>query len=119
VHGVMERVGQPPTGGAGFGDRAEERVADGYDSRGSDSGLELVATQLTPLGDDRAVAQLGDSDDGEEELLTAKRADVAIENGTAPAAESGAEHARVDDQPHDISAAAKASSSSSVTSTSS
>ena len=69
-----------------------------------------------PAGDEGAVAEFGDGDGGEEDLVAGHEADLGLETGASSSADGRAEDAGVDEDPHDSSAAANASSSSSESS---
>ncbi len=64
-------------------------------------------------GDDRAVPQFRDSDRGQKQLVTLKRSYMRFERWPSPPTQRSAEHAGIDNQSHDASAAENASSSSS------
>jgi len=74
---------------------------------------EPLAALVSPACDEGAVANLGDGDSGEEDLLAGHETDLRFEAGASAAVDGRAEDAGVDEDPHDSSAAAKASSSSS------
>lgn len=76
--------------------------------------LESSSAWLTPLREQCAVAQLCDGRRCEEDLIPGKKGDLPIELSTSSATQRGAEDTSVDNQPHERSAAANASSSASV-----
>jgi len=91
----------------------QQRVAHRDDGGRGDRLLEPLSALVSPAGDEGAVAQLGDSDGGEEDLVAGHEPDLCFEAGPSASADGRAEDAGVDEDPHDLSAAAKASSSSS------
>ena len=95
-------------------DPREQRVGYWHDCRCCDGGLNSSPSRIAPLGDDGSIAEFGDRHDREEELVVAQCLDVRFKRLSTSPAERRAEDARVDDQPHDVTAAANASSSSSV-----
>jgi hypothetical protein len=62
----------------------------------------------------RAVSQFSDGGSGEKDLIAGEQFNLMLEVGTASPTERGAEHAGVDNESHDRSAEANASSSSIV-----
>lgn len=111
---VVQWVTGDPACVAELGDGADQRVADGDDRGRLDRLLEPSASRLSPPRNHRPVAKLGDGDGGQEDLLPDHPSHVRFKVGAATETQRGAEHARVDDNPHASSAAANASSSSSV-----
>jgi hypothetical protein len=78
--------------------------------------LQLLAALVTPAGDDGAVADFGDGDGGNEDLVASHEPHLRLEAGAPTSTDGRAEDAGVDEDPHDSSAAANASSSSSESS---
>ena len=100
-------------GVAKLGDGRQQGVADGHDRGRGDRLLQSLAALISPTGDERAVAELGNGAGGEEDLVAGHDADLGFEACAAASADGRAEDAGVDEDPHDSSAAANASSSSS------
>jgi hypothetical protein len=88
-----------------------QRIADRDHRGGLDRLLEPSPPRCSHTAT-RAVAKLGDRHGGEEQLIASEALDRFIEVSAASPAQRGAEHAGIDDQPHDRIAAANTSSSS-------
>jgi len=97
-------------------DGRQQSVTHRDDCHRCDRLLEPLAALGSPSGDECAVAELGDGDGGEEDLVSGHEPDLGFEAGASASADGRAEDARVDEDPHDSRAAAKASSSSSESS---
>ncbi|MGI8984622.1 MAG: hypothetical protein ACR2HM_08850 [Acidimicrobiales bacterium] len=96
-----------------FGCAGQQGVTDWYDRGRADRLLQAAATLETPAGHQRSAAELGNGDRGEEDLVAAHDSDLGVEPGAPASADGRAEDPGVDEDPHDSSAAANASSSSS------
>lgn len=73
----------PAARGARLCDGSNQRVGDRDDGGASDRRLDALATGSAPVGDDRSVAQLGDRDSGEEELVALEQPDMSVEGRAA------------------------------------
>jgi len=109
----MQRMSGLSAGVAKLGDGRQQRVTDGHDRGRGDRLLQPLAALISPTGDERAVAELGNGAGGEEDLVAGHETDLGHEAGAAASADGRAEDAGVDEDPHDSSAAANASSSAS------
>jgi hypothetical protein len=116
VDRFMQRMPHLAAGVAKFGHGRQQRVADGDDRGRCDRLLQALSALDSPAGDECAVAEFGNGDGGEEELVGGHEADVGLEAGASASADGRAEDAGVDEDSHDSSAAANASSSSSESS---
>ena len=97
-------------------DSGQEGVTHRDDGGRGDRLLEPLSALISPASDEGAVAQLGDGDGGEEDLVAGHETNLGFEAGASASADRRAEDAGVDENSHDSSAAAKASSSSSESS---
>ncbi len=113
VDGLVEGVSGNPTGMTEFGNSGEQGVADRHDGRRRDRLLQPTTPLVAPARDEGAVAELGDGNRSEEDLMSRHDPDFGVEADAAARAHRRAEETSVDDDPHDSSAAVNASSSSS------
>ena len=74
--------------------------------------LQPIATWCSPFSNQRAIAKLCNGCSSEKDLVAGETCDLRLESETATTTERSAEHAGVDDESHESSAAANASSSS-------
>ncbi len=109
----MQRMSGLSAGVAKLGDGRQQGVTDGHDRGRGDRLLQPLAALISPTGDERAVAELGNGAGGEEDLVAGHETDLGLDAGAAASADGRAEDAGVDEDPHDSSAAANASSSAS------
>jgi hypothetical protein len=119
VHRFVQRMRVPSTRCPRLCDRSEQPIGHRHNSRCRNRVLKLASPGLAPLGHDRSVSKFGHRDGAKKELMADERGDLTIKEGSTTTADCSTEHARVDNQPHDISATANASSSSSSRSTTS
>jgi hypothetical protein len=96
-----------------LGDGGEERVGDRNNRRRRDGCLDARAAWLGPAGDERSVPELGHGLGSKQELVSGQTGHERLELRTGPPAERGTEHARVNQQSHEVSAATNSSCSSS------
>src|SRR5690606_22827902 len=100
VAAVVERVTSEPARVAKVCDGAEQAVADRNHGGRLDGRLESLAARLTPLCDERAVAELAHGYCGQEDLKPGHQRDMRFQTGASATAQRSAEDAGVDDDPH-------------------
>lgn len=113
VNAICQRMAAVATCKSDFSHGRQQAIADRDHGRRLDRLLEPSATGSSPLRHERAVTQFSDRHSSEEQLVACQIPDVLSKVRPPSSAQRGAEHAGVDNQPHDRIAAANASSSSS------
>lgn len=110
---IVERMSRHPAGMSQLSHDREKGIGHRYHGRAPDRLFQAVMSGLGPAGDQRTVAKFADGHCGDEYLVPGHELDVWLQAGPASFAERGAEDAGVYDNPHELRAAANASSSSS------